>query len=70
MLSRLSESHEFSEMKYRFGPYVVCVLAEPRVSRVAISSGRARYITQPSPHLKGQICILLVEFTPNNSHNM
>ena len=35
----------------------VCVLRGPRISRVAISSGRTRYITQPSPQLKGQICI-------------
>ena len=35
---------------YRFGHYVVCVL------RGTISSGHTHYITQPSPHLKGQIC--------------
>ena len=31
---------------------------EPRISRVAsdLVWARARYITQPSPHLKGQIC--------------
>ena len=39
---------------------MLCVFyVEPRISRIAISSGRARYITQPSPRLKGQICTYL-----------
>ena len=43
---------------------MLCVFyAEPRISRVAISSGRAGYITQPSPRLKGQICMYFANKT-------
>ena len=43
---------------YRFGLYVVCVLrGTAYFSRRDLVWPRARYITQPSPHLFGQICI-------------
>ena len=42
---------------YRFGLYVVCVLrGTAYFSRRDLVWPRARYITQPSPQLKGQIC--------------
>ena len=46
---------------YRFGLYVVCVLrGTAYFSRRDLVWPRARYITQPSPHLKGQICSMYV----------